>query len=183
MALLFLPTPLWTGTLAKSVYFTPLKRAAEDGRGSEITRTGGRLNFVKCDSHDIEQLCEVIEESWVASAGSEEDSPPGKRKKTVAVTGGGAYKFGKALEERLGIEVIRVDEMTAAVKGATFLMKEIPDAIFCIENMEKHPVDVDIRTEGQTIDGNGLYPYLLVNVGSGVSLVKVSKAELVIERT
>jgi len=164
------------GTLAKCAYFSLHELSSSSERDPLVkadSEGGGRLNFVKCDSHEVDRVCEIISQSLASvNAGA-----GGEREGKVALTGGGAYKLGKIVEERLGVEVVRIDEMSAAVKGATFLMTEIPESIFCVENMEKHPVDVDFDTDparpSMGEDRKDIYPYLLVNVGSGVSLVKV----------
>ncbi|KHG02710.1 hypothetical protein F383_25888 [Gossypium arboreum] len=79
-------------------------------------------------------------------------------------TGGGAYKFADLFKERLGVSIDKEDEMDCLVAGANFLLKAIRHEAFT--HMEGHKEFVQI-------DHNDLFPYLLVNVGSGVSMIKV----------
>jgi len=62
-----------------------------------------------------------------AASGEEDDADNGV---TVKATGGGAYKFHKAFQERLGINLQKEDEMACAVAGANFLLETIRDEAF-----------------------------------------------------
>lgn len=57
--------------------------------------------------------------------------------------------------------------MTCLIKGCNFLLKNISDEAF-IYNRHGNP-----EYEFQLADPN-IFPYLLVNIGSGVSIMKVS---------
>ncbi|KAH7849799.1 hypothetical protein Vadar_023155 [Vaccinium darrowii] len=71
---------------------------------------------------------------------------PNNENAVIKATGGGAFKFADLFKERLGVNIDKEDEMGCLVSGANFLLK---------------------------IDTNDLFPYLLVNIGSGVSMIKV----------
>ncbi|KAJ4840212.1 Pantothenate kinase 2, mitochondrial [Turnera subulata] len=79
-------------------------------------------------------------------------------------TGGGAYKFADLFKEKLGISLDKEDEMNCLVAGANFLLKAIRHEAFTHMEGQKEFVQ---------IDQNDLFPYLLVNIGSGVSIIKV----------
>ncbi|KAF9590238.1 hypothetical protein IFM89_032016 [Coptis chinensis] len=79
-------------------------------------------------------------------------------------TGGGAYKFADMFKERLGVSIEKEDEMNCLVSGANFLLKAIHHEAFTHFKGQKKIVQ---------IDHNDLFPYLLVNIGSGVSMIKV----------
>nr|GMD13338.1 pantothenate kinase 1 [Ipomoea batatas] len=79
-------------------------------------------------------------------------------------TGGGAFKFADLFKEKLGITLDKVDEMDCLVAGANFLLESRHQEAFTY---------MDGKKEYQQIDQNDLYPYLLVNIGSGVSMIKV----------
>ncbi|OAY81960.1 Pantothenate kinase 2, partial [Ananas comosus] len=83
---------------------------------------------------------------------------------TIKATGGGAFKFADVLKERLGVSLDKEDEMTCLVSGANFLLKAIRHEAFTHMEGQKEFVQ---------IDHNDLFPYLLVNIGSGVSIIKV----------
>lgn len=65
------------------------------------------------------------------------------------------------------IRVEKEDEMTCLIKGCNFLLKNISDEAF-IYHRHGNP-----EYEFQLADPN-IFPYLLVNIGSGVSIMKVS---------
>lgn len=83
----------------------------------------------------------------------------------VMATGGGAYKYYDRITKTLGVEVIREDEMECLIIGLDFFISEIPHEVFTYS--ESNPMDfVPCNSHD--------YPYLLVNIGSGVSMIKVS---------
>lgn len=80
-------------------------------------------------------------------------------------TGGGSYKFYDRLSNQLGFEVTREDEMECLIAGLDFFITEIPHEVFCYS--EQDPMRfAEARPN--------IYPYLLVNIGSGVSMIKVT---------
>ncbi len=62
--------------------------------------------------------------------------------------------------------VDKEDEMTCLIKGCNFVLKNIPHEAFVYA---KH-ADSEFRFQTTQPD---IFPYLLVNIGSGVSIVKV----------
>ncbi|XP_021649122.2 pantothenate kinase 1 isoform X3 [Hevea brasiliensis] len=87
-----------------------------------------------------------------------------KDKNLIKATGGGAHKFAELFREKLGIDLDKEDEMDCLVAGANFLLKAVHREAYTYVGGEK---------EFMQIDQNDLYPYLLVNIGSGVSMIKV----------
>ncbi len=57
--------------------------------------------------------------------------------------------------------------MACLIKGCNFLLKNIPDEAFLYQR-HGNP-----EYKFQTVDHDAVYPYLLVNIGSGVSILKV----------
>lgn len=70
-------------------------------------------------------------------------------------------------EKYLLFRVEKEDEIGSLIKGCNFLLRNIPDEQF---SYDRHgdPEYRFINTEP------GIFPYLLVNIGSGVSIMKVS---------
>lgn len=64
--------------------------------------------------------------------------------------------------------------MACLIKGCNFLLKNISDEAF-VYHRNGNP-----EYEFQTAHTN-IFPYLLVNIGSGVSIMKVSKYSILIE--
>jgi type II pantothenate kinase len=88
------------------------------------------------------------------------------RKPTVNATGGGAYRFADAFKQRLGIALEKEDEVQCLVSGTDFLLSNIEEEAFTFLHGQRH--FISMRNED-------IYPYLLVNVGSGVSILKVDR--------
>ena len=59
--------------------------------------------------------------------------------------------------------------MACLIKGCNFLLKNIPDEAFVYQR-HGNP-----EYKFQTVEQDAVYPYLLVNIGSGVSILKVSR--------
>ena len=83
----------------------------------------------------------------------------------VISTGGGAFKYADLFKSRLGVVLEREDEMLCLVNGCNFLLKAIRHEAFTYENQATSFVPTDSESD--------IFPYLLVNIGSGVSMVKV----------
>jgi len=158
------------GSLVKLVYFRP------DG-GADGAR-GGRLHFKKFPSAHLDDCLEFIEFKGLhlgSSAVTRGDDAEAEaddedaRAVTVKATGGGAYKFSKVFQERLGITLQKEDEMACAVAGAKFLLEKIRDEAFTYTDDTKEFISKEALTR------ESMYPYLLVNIGSGVSIIKVDK--------
>lgn len=66
--------------------------------------------------------------------------------------------------------VDKEDEMTCLIRGCNFVLRNIPHEAFVYA---KH-ADSEFRFQNTHPD---IFPYLLVNIGSGVSIVKVSTAD------
>ncbi|KAK9066476.1 hypothetical protein SSX86_013798 [Deinandra increscens subsp. villosa] len=159
------------GSLIKLVYFSRHEdRVANDKRkmstkerfgvtnfyGRSFPILGGRLHFVKFETAKINECLEFIHSKQLHRG--ENDNA------VIKATGGGAYKFADLFKEKLGVVIDKEDEMHCLVAGANFLLKAIRHEAFTHKEGHKEFVQ---------IDHNDLYPYLLVNIGSGVSLIKV----------
>ena len=86
--------------------------------------------------------------------------------KCIKATGGGAHKYKEFIGQKLGVGVEKEDEMKCLIDGSNFLLRHIPNEVFT--------VDFDtLELEFKTIEYENIFPYLLVNIGSGVSILKV----------
>uniref|UniRef100_A0AC11E4K5 Pantothenate kinase 4 (inactive) n=1 Tax=Ovis aries TaxID=9940 RepID=A0AC11E4K5_SHEEP len=113
-----------------------------------------RLHFVKFENTYIEACLDFIKDHLVNT-----------ETKVIQATGGGAYKFKDLIEEKLQLKVDKEDVMTCLIKGCNFVLKNIPHEAFVYQK------DSDPEFRFQTNHPN-IFPYLLVNIGSGVSIVK-----------
>ncbi|ROV96640.1 hypothetical protein VSDG_05604 [Cytospora chrysosperma] len=141
------------GSLAKLVYFS---------REDFSTEPGGRLNFTSFETDKIDDCI-----AFMKHLKEEQQTLNGSHptQLTVMATGGGAYKYYDKIREVLGVDVIREDEMECLIIGLDFFITEIPREVFTYS--ETDPMHF-------ASPGDNIYPYLLVNIGSGVSMLKVS---------
>ncbi|KAK3694817.1 fumble-domain-containing protein [Podospora appendiculata] len=154
------------GSLAKLVYFS---------REAHSTEPGGRLNFISFETEHIDQCLEFIRhlnhKHQALNGGSRPGSPKipgspgGSSDLCVMATGGGAYKYYDMIREVLGVDVLREDEMECLIIGLDFFISEIPREVFTYS--ETDPMHFALPSDN-------VYPYLLVNIGSGVSFLKVT---------
>lgn len=106
----------------------------------------------------------------------------------MVATGGGAFKFYDKLKQALDVNILREEEMECliigklrrglhgpgyainpivGVPGLDFFITEIPNEVFTYSDSDTEPMQfAEARPD--------VYPYLLVNIGSGVSMIKVS---------
>ncbi|KAG8505477.1 Pantothenate kinase 4 [Galemys pyrenaicus] len=114
-----------------------------------------RLHFVKFENAYMEACLDFIRDHLVSTETT-----------VIQATGGGAYKFKDLIEEKLRLRVDKEDVMTCLIKGCNFVLKNIPQEAFVYQK------DADPEFRFQT-NHPDIFPYLLVNIGSGVSIVKV----------
>ncbi|CRK31413.1 hypothetical protein BN1708_005417 [Verticillium longisporum] len=140
------------GSLIKLVYFS---------REAHSKEPGGRLNFLNFETDRIDDCIEFmrhLKDKQQTLNGSQ----PGAL--SVMATGGGAFKFYDKIRHVLGVDVLREDEMECLIIGLDFFITEIPREVSYSETDPMHFAS----------PSDDIYPYLLVNIGSGVSMLKVS---------
>lgn len=128
---------------------------------SNLNDTHERFEFTMfCfSSRDISALLEFIE-LVLGDCGT--TSPL-----TIPITGGGAIKFRSELKASFPeVNFLKVDEMEAVAAGFSFLVRR-PNAAFIFNAAEKKRVSVPM----QEVDSP--FPLLLVNIGSGVSMIRI----------
>ncbi|KAL8693298.1 MAG: hypothetical protein Q9218_001858 [Villophora microphyllina] len=141
------------GSLCKLVYFT---------QEPDSKNLGGRLNFLTFETERIDQCL-----GFVKGLQGDYRTEHGPKSGGISImaTGGGAYKFYEEMKRVLEVEVLREDEMDCLIIGLDFFITEIPREVFTYNDADPMHFE-EARTD--------IYPYLLVNIGSGVSMIKVS---------
>ncbi|XP_068305597.1 pantothenate kinase 2-like [Pyrus communis] len=171
------------GSLIKLVYFSRHEGQSIDDKRKKTLKErlgisngsrrsypilGGRLHFVKFETNKINECLDFIYSKQLHRGGMDariwNPDAPTNESSVIKATGGGAYKFADLFKERLGVSLDKEDEMNCLVAGANFLLKAIRHEAFTHKEGQKEFVQ---------IDQNELFPYLLVNIGSGVSMIKV----------
>lgn len=147
------------GSLAKLVYFEPTQQ--DQGNHGSV---GGKLNFIKFQTSNMDDCMKFISEKQLHIEG--------QGRKSINITGGGAYKYADYITSTLGVKIHKEDEMHALITGLNFLLKNVPKESFTYSTIPhdpspKHYVPV----------GDNPFPYLLVNIGSGVSILKVDSED------
>lgn len=86
----------------------------------------------------------------------------------LCTTGGGAHKYSEHIQG-LDVNPRTSDEIHSLIKGIDFVIHADRHGCYFL-------TDYDIKTPGlkSEIHGPVSYPYLVVNIGSGVSIVKVT---------
>lgn len=163
--------------------------------------SGGRLNFIKFETSKL-NACISFLETLISSSAASNRVPLDVMKRSVKImaTGGGAHKFHERLRNELGVEVVREEEMECLVLGLGFVM-EVPNEVFWYSDelvqAISHPhgnaplkpfpsLDPDADPFPRpspnppqyslSFDSNptpAQFPCLLVNIGSGVSIIKI----------
>ncbi|KAI9174533.1 hypothetical protein LWI28_018667 [Acer negundo] len=171
------------GSLIKLVYFSRHEGQSIDDKRTKTLKErlgiangtrrsypilGGRLHFVKFETTKINECLDFIRSKQLHRGGMDSRhwnaEAPANENAVIKATGGGAFKFADLFKERLGVSLDKEDEMDCLVAGANFLLKAIRHEAF---------THIEGRKEFVQIDHNDLFPYLLVNIGSGVSMIKV----------
>ncbi|KAL1924465.1 uncharacterized protein VTP21DRAFT_4119 [Calcarisporiella thermophila] len=142
------------GSLAKLVYFTLRPNGTE----------GGRLNFTKFETENVDKCLEFIRK-LLAERKANGSGEAGKV--VIKATGGGAYLFYEKFQKELGIEIEKEDEMECLIRGLNFFITEIPYEVFTYS--ENDPMVFE-----ESPNPDSLFPFMLVNIGSGVSIIKVT---------
>lgn len=133
-----------------------------------VPALGGTLHFFAFETRAVEALVAFIRQHWPTAGAS-----------VVRATGGGAYKYSELLHDSLGVTLAHVDEMASAVAGLNFSLSRVDGEAYVYappptppRSQLRPPPVVDCR---RFVPRNVKpFPYLLVNIGSGVSVLKVT---------
>ncbi|KAF9010307.1 pantothenate kinase [Hymenopellis radicata] len=167
-------------------------------RDSMLRRTsqhfpGGSLNFERFETDNIHECVDFIQELIERSAEVNDVSIEDMRKGVkITATGGGAHRFYELFKDKLHVEVRREDEMECLIEGLKFITL-IPDEVYYFSDELIQSVSHPAAKNG--VDGvferpspnpptyavsferhpTPQLPCLLVNIGSGVSIIKVDE--------
>jgi type II pantothenate kinase len=124
-------------------------------------RLGGDIHFIRFETKRMTDAMQIL-----AMAGIHQSVM------SLYSTGGGAHKFSQAFKEQLAINVNTCDELECLVSGLNFLLCEVPDEVYTFRNIDLRSLSAT-KTIVDMENPEELFPYLLVNIGSGVSILKV----------
>ncbi|TDH73052.1 uncharacterized protein CCR75_004708 [Bremia lactucae] len=97
--------------------------------------------------------------------------------RTLPCTGGGAHKYGSVFKELAGIELEKYDEIDCTILGLHLLLTTLSDEVFTFEVLDFSSLEAPRVKTICTDTDNDIYPYLLVSIGSGVSVLYVIRPE------
>mmetsp|Transcript_15011 Transcript_15011/g.30519 ORF Transcript_15011/g.30519 Transcript_15011/m.30519 type:complete len:450 (-) Transcript_15011:606-1955(-) len=126
---------------------------------------GGTAHFFSFETRNIEELVRFIVSHWGRPA-------LGDKLRSLRATGGGAFKYAHLLASDTGFRLNCLDEMQCAVEGLNFLLAHVDNEVFSVR--EGFPVENGAERRQFQPPNNDPFPYLLVNIGSGVSMVMVT---------
>jgi pantothenate kinase len=148
----------------------------------------GRFYFACMETSGLRRLITCAEEPltrvWAEIFGRGKDS------RVVATTGGGAHKYRYFANEKLNIDIQPVDELKTVLKGILWSLQSVSDQLYCLKHVNfSEAVRAERQYIATKIDGTRsyvlspeseprpLFPFILVNIGTGVSIVLVKSEE------
>lgn len=171
------------GNLAKLLYLAPdgtpppvIEKYQSGGASSSgsalsvrVPELAGKLHFWAFETRHVSELVDFVRDHWDT-----------KERKVIRATGGGSYKYAEMFRTKIDVDLSRIDELKCSVAGLNFLLHYVDNEVFVFrrntlpntQNRE-NPAAVDGQRVflGKTVNP---FPYLLVNLGTGVSIVKVT---------
>ncbi|XP_072026910.1 pantothenate kinase 3-like isoform X2 [Amphiura filiformis] len=118
----------------------------------------GSLHFIRFPTTSMNLFLDMVKEKNLSSLAD-----------TVHATGGGAYKFEKDFNEIVQLQLCKHDELNCVIRGIHYIDRILPNECY----FYRSPTKDSEMTEKVPFDFRNPYPYLVVNVGSGVSILAV----------
>ncbi|XP_048853057.1 pantothenate kinase 3-like isoform X14 [Brienomyrus brachyistius] len=172
------------GTLVKLVYFEPEEEQAEaenlknirscltsnvaygstgirdvqlEVKGLELCGRMGNLHFIRFPTQDLTTFLQMTRDKQFSGLHT-----------TLCATGGGAHKFEADFRTIAGLQLVQLDELDCVIRGVLFMSSSGPSECFYLEN-PNHPEQCFLKP----FQLENPFPFLLVNIGSGVSILAV----------
>ncbi|CAG0914699.1 unnamed protein product [Notodromas monacha] len=134
----------------------------------------GTLHFIRFQTSEMSAFLELAKRKELA-----------KTAISLFATGGGAFKFENAFLDEVGLRLVKLDELETLTRGIAFMEEHNSHEVFYICNGFQSPnseAEMDNRDSPTSESILGLkvkydfshpYPFLVVNIGSGVSILSV----------
>ncbi|KAK8794701.1 hypothetical protein WA158_001682 [Blastocystis sp. Blastoise] len=180
------------GTLTKMVYFQPShcsgdpeymervnhfieeqskieKSGVDESYSIYIDSLGGCLHFIKFQSAFFMDVINLVKKNGLSTPDM-----------LISGTGGGSFKYEQSIQSELGCTFYKEDELECLVRGMAFIQENNNNECYTyiptsVDNGDVHCIKKTVEMKQSP------YPFLLVNIGSGVSILKV-ESEHVCER-
>lgn len=122
-----------------------------------INGHSGTLHFIRFPSTAMEKFIFLAKTKGLSALSS-----------TICATGGGAFAYEKLIKQSVNLDLHKADEIDSLVSGIHYLELNHPEESYFFEN----PLS-DTQCRKVPLSIRDLYPYIVVNVGSGVSVLLV----------
>ncbi|KAK2896543.1 hypothetical protein Q8A67_011031 [Cirrhinus molitorella] len=120
----------------------------------------GNLHFIRFPTHELPAFLQMGRDKHFSSLHT-----------TLCATGGGAFKYEDDFLTMANLKLLKLDELDCLIKGVLYIDSVVssgPPECYYFE----HPTDPE-RCEQKAYNLENPYPLLLVNIGSGVSILAV----------
>jgi len=118
----------------------------------------GTLHFIRFPTSEMASFLQLAKSKGMATLSS-----------TVCATGGGAYKFEDQFLQEVNLQLHKFDELDSTIHGLEFIDAHNESECFYWENSKDEE-----RCQKVPFDFSEPYPFMVVNVGSGVSMLVVT---------
>eukprot|EP00796_Vickermania_ingenoplastis_P008631 gene8631-6062_t len=123
----------------------------------------GTVRFMKVPTRRVADLAELVKSVGVLGYYKPEFS------RKIRATGGGAFKYSHIARHVLNAKFDVVKEMDAVVKGLNLVLEMAPSSIFTVNTETGERLPHKLHSPGSSFSP---FPYLLINIGSGISFIK-----------
>ncbi|XP_057197636.1 pantothenate kinase 2, mitochondrial isoform X1 [Triplophysa rosa] len=127
---------------------------------SDLTLWGrkGSLHFIRFPTHELPSFLQMGRDKHFSSLHT-----------TLCATGGGAFKFEDDFRTMANLLLVKLDELDCLINGVLYVVSSGPSECYYFVN----PTDPE-RCEQKAYNLESCpFPLLLVNIGSGVSILAV----------
>lgn len=119
----------------------------------------GTIHFIRFPTYNMSHFLELVKDKNLSSVSN-----------TLHSTGGGAFKFEHDILETVNMQLVKSDEFNCLIRGIHFVDRLVPNECYYWNNPD--PLNNE-ASEKVPYDFKNPYPYLVVNIGSGVSMLAV----------
>ena len=170
-------TEIYKVMLSQSILGTTGVR--DDSLSFYSTFLGGRFHFIHFESRQMPAAIQNLSSTEITA-----------NIKSIGCTGGGAHKYAQMINDLLEIRVLQFDELKCLIRGMHFVMMNYEQECYTYryDDDGEDGKDASWRRDAKDycrkvhipyteihndIKGD-MFPYLVVSIGSGVSIMKVT---------
>ena len=145
------------------------------------TALGGRLHFLNFETRNMISAINLLSKQGEAF----------DNVRTIACTGGGAHKYAAEVEEQVAVSFDQIDELSCLIRGMHFALTNVEEECYTYRKEEEvgvsHASNLEsashslqkeytrrVSPSSEMFVKRDQFPYLVVNIGTGVSIMKVS---------